>query len=130
MTSIEKLTERIGNTLLIWSVASIIVGIALYFFSFTPFFQGIGFQAVLWGLIDLVVFFTVLKRKEQALEKIKRELSISIRLEVIYLIIGMALLIFMGQDPYFAGHGYGIIIQGLFLLILDIYYFRRLGQFS
>jgi len=126
MTSIESLTKRIGNTLLVWSIASIIVGFALYFFSFDPLFQGMGFQAMLWGGIDLVVFFTVLKRRQHDLEKIKQELTISIRLEVIYLIIGLLILLFMGQDPYFAGHGYGIIIQGLFLIFLDLYYYRSL----
>jgi hypothetical protein len=130
LTSIEKLTVRIGNTLLIWSIASIIAGIAMYFFSFDPLLQGIGFQAVLWGVIDLVVFFTVLRRREHALAKIRQELTTSIRLEVIYIIIGLLILIFMGQDPYFAGHGYGIIFQGVFLIGLDLYYYRSLGSFS
>ena len=130
MTSIENLTKRIGNALSVWSIASIISGIALYFFSFIPLLQGIGFQAILWGGIDLVIIFTVLKRKEHPPEKIKRELNTSIRLEVIYLIIGFLILIIMGQDLYFAGHGIGIIIQGVFLLLLDLYYLTRLKSLS
>lgn len=129
MTSIENLNKKLGNTLLIWSVASIIVGIALYFFSFVSLLQGIGFEAMLWGLINLLIAFKLLKRKEHVLEKIRRELSVSIGLDFIYPIIGLPL-IFLGQDAYLVGNGYGIIIQGAFLLVLDLAYLRRFKQFS
>ncbi len=68
MTSIENLNKTLGNTLLIWCIASIIVGIPLYFFSFVLLLQGIGFQAMLWGLINLVIAVKLLKRKEHVLE--------------------------------------------------------------
>lgn len=129
MTSIENLNKKLGNTLLIWSVVSIIVGIALYFFSFVPLLQGIGFEAMLWGLINLVIAFKLLKRKEHALEKIRRELFVSIGLDFIYPIIGLPL-IFLGQDAYLVGNGYGIILQGVFLLVLDLAYLRRFNQLS
>jgi len=129
LTSIENLNKKLGNTLLIWSVASIIAGIALYFFSFLLLLQGIGLEAMLWGLINLVIAFKILKRKEHVLEKIKRELSISIGLDFIYPIIGLPLIL-LGQDAYLVGNGYGIIIQGAFLLILDLAYLRRFKQFS
>jgi hypothetical protein len=129
LTSIEKLNETLGTILLIWSIASIIVGIALYFLSLIPIIQGIGLQAMLWGFINLVLAFTLLRRKEHTLEKTRRELSVSLALDLIYPIIGLPL-IFLGQDPYLVGNGYGIIIQGAFLLVLDLSYFRRFKQLS
>jgi hypothetical protein len=129
LTSIENLNKTLGNSLLIWSTVSIIAGVALYFFSFVLLLQGIGLEAMLWGLINLVIAFKILKRKEHVLEKIKRELSISIGLDFIYPIIGLPLIL-LGQDAYLVGNGYGIIIQGAFLLILDLAYLRRFNQFS
>ena len=129
MTSIENLNKKLGNTLLIWSTGSILVGIALYFFSFDPFLVGIGVQAMLWGFINLLIAIKLLRRKEHSLEKIRQELFTSIGLDFIYPIIGLPL-IFLGQDVYLIGNGYGIIIQGAFLFILDLSYLRIFKQLS
>lgn len=129
MTSIENLNKKLGIILLIWSVASIIVGVALFFFSFVPLLQGIGLESMLWGLINLVLAFKLLKQKEHTLEKTKRELFLSIGLDFIYPIIGLPL-IFLGQDAYLVGNGYGIILQGAFLLVLDLTYLRRFRLIS
>ncbi|MFX1484493.1 MAG: hypothetical protein ACFFCP_15045, partial [Promethearchaeota archaeon] len=93
MTSIENLNKILGNTLLIWSTTSIIVGIILSFRYFELLLQGIGLQAMLWGFINLVLAVKILKRKEHVPEKIKRELSISLSLDLIYPIIGLPLIL-------------------------------------
>ena len=84
---------------------------------------------MLWGLINLIIALKLLKRKEHTLEKIRRELYTSIGMDFIYPIIGLPL-IFLGQDAYLVGNGYGIIIQGAFLLVLDLAYFWRFKQLS
>ncbi|MFX0054078.1 MAG: DUF6992 family protein [Promethearchaeota archaeon] len=129
MTSLEKLNETLGRILLIWSIASVVAGIALFFLSFNPLIQGIGLQAMLWGFINLALALTLLKRKEHTLEKTRRELSASLALDFIYPIIGLPLIL-LGQDAYLVGNGYGIIIQGAFLLVLDLSFFRRFRQLS
>jgi len=128
LNSIENLNKTLKTILLIWSMASIIAGIALYFFSFALLLQGIGLEAMLWGSINLVIAFILLRRREHILEKIKRELTISISLDFIYPIIGLPLIL-LGQDAFLIGNGYGIIIQGAFLLVLDLVYLRRFKQF-
>ena len=129
MTSLENLNNNLGNILLVWSLASIIVGIVLYLFSFALLLQGIGLQAALWGLINLALAIRLLKQKEHTLEKTRRELFISIGLDFIYPIIGLPL-IFLGQDAYLVGNGYGIIIQGAFLLVLDLVFLRIFRKLS
>jgi len=114
---------------MIWSTGSIVVGTFLYFFSYVPLLQGIGLQAMLWGLINLVLAVKLLKQEEHTQEKTKRELSISLGLDLIYPIIGLPL-IFLGPDAYLVGNGYGIIIQGAFLLMLDLAFLRRYRQLS
>lgn len=129
LTSIEKLNEILGKTLLVWSITSIIVGIVLYFLSFVPLIQGIGFESMLWGFINLVIALKLLRRTEHVLEKIRRELFVSLGLDLIYPVIGLPLIL-LGQDAYLIGNGYGIIIQGVFLFVLDLSYFRRFKQLS
>ncbi len=129
MTSLEHLNKTLGNILMIWSTGSIVVGTFLYFFSYVPLLQGIGLQAMLWGLINLVLAVKLLKQEEHTQEKTKRELSISLGLDLIYPIIGLPL-IFLGPDAYLVGNGYGIIIQGAFLLMLDLAFLRRYRQLS
>ena len=84
---------------------------------------------MLWGFINLALALMLLKRKEHTLEKTRRELSVSLALDVIYPIIGLPLIL-LSQDVYLVGNGYGIIIQGAFLLMLDLSYFRRFRQLS
>jgi hypothetical protein len=88
-----------------------------------------GLQSMLWGIINLVIAIKLLKRKDHTLEKIRRELYTSIGLDFIYPIIGIPL-IFLGQEAYLVGNGYGIIIQGAFLLMLDLVYLRSFKQLS
>ncbi|MFW9926775.1 MAG: DUF6992 family protein [Candidatus Thorarchaeota archaeon] len=129
MTSLEHLNKTLGNILMIWSTGSIVVGTLLFFFSYVPILQGIGLQAMLWGLINLVLAVKLLKQEEHTQEKTRRELSISLGLDLIYPIIGLPLL-FLGPDAYLVGNGYGIIIQGAFLLALDLAFLRRFKQLS
>ncbi|MFW9982990.1 MAG: DUF6992 family protein [Candidatus Thorarchaeota archaeon] len=129
MTSLEHLNKKLGKILVIWSTGSIVVGILLYFLSYVPLLQGIGLQSMLWGLINLVLAVKLLKQEEHTQEKTKRELSISLGLDIIYPIIGLPL-IFLGPDAYLVGNGYGIIIQGAFLLALDLAFHRRFKQLS
>ncbi len=120
-----KLAQGLGKRLLLWSISSSVVGIMLYFTSI-PLIQGIGLQAMLWGVIDLVIaVFTLRKNNEQPIEKLANILRINTGLDIVYQIIGILLLVFFWQNPFVAGNGIGVIIQGAFLFVLDLYYWIR-----
>ena len=111
-----------------WSVASFISGILLYLTAI-PRLQGIGVQAVLWGIIDAVIaLFTLYRQRDEAPEKLARILLINVGLDVIYQVVGIILIVSMWLDPFAVGNGVGIIIQGAFLFILDLYYYARMKQ--
>jgi hypothetical protein len=84
---------------------------------------------VIWGFINLALAQKIAKRTDHNLEKIRREISISFGMDLIYPIIGLPL-VFLGPDAYFVGNGYGILLQGAFLLVLDLAYLRRFNQLT
>jgi hypothetical protein len=120
------LARGLGRTLFGWSIASIIVGIVLYLYV-DSFIQGLAVQAILWGIIDIVIAaFTLYKQSDDPAVKLARVLYINVGLDVIYQAVGLLLLIFAWQNPFIAGNGVGVIIQGAFLFVLDLFYYRKM----
>ena len=123
--NILKLAHRLGFSLIIWSIASIVVG-AILFLLAIPVLQGIGLQALLWGIIDVVIaVFGVFRSKEQTAVKAARFLRINVYLDILYQVVGVLLIVFLWQDAFLLGNGIGVIIQGAFLFMLDLYFYRR-----
>jgi hypothetical protein len=123
---ITGFSHRLGKKLLLWSISSLIVGVLLYLLS-EPLIQGIGLQAIFWGIIDAVIaLFTLFKQRDEQIEKMAKILRINIGLDIVYQVIGVLLLVFLWEDAFIAGNGIGVIIQGAFLFVLDLYYFLRI----
>lgn len=128
LTEKRKLARTLGRTLLAWAFSSLVVGLLLYLFS-TSLLQGIGLQAMLWGFIDVVIAsFTLFKQQDDPASKLAKILLINVGLDVGYQAVGVILLLFFGQDPFIAGNGIGVIIQGAFLFILDLYFYRKMKR--
>lgn len=120
-----KLTRRLGFSLIIWSLANIVVGAILLLVPIGVL-QGIGLQALLWGIIDAIIaMFGVFRAKEQTATKAARFLRINVYLDIIYQVIGVLLIVFLWQDAFLLGNGIGIIVQGAFLFVLDLYFYRQ-----
>lgn len=120
-----KLARRLGFSLIVWSLSSIVIGMIL-FFGAIPLLQGIGLQALLWGIIDVIIaVFGVFRAKEQTATKAARFLRINVYLDIVYQVVGVLLIVFLWQDAFLLGNGIGIIIQGAFLFVLDLYFYRR-----
>jgi hypothetical protein len=131
METKERLARNLGRTLLAWSLPSIVFGVILSFVS-DPFIQGIGLQAILWGVIDAVIALAGFYRKQdQSAEKMAKILLINVFLDIGYQVVGLLLVTFLWQNLYILGNGVGVIIQGVFLFGLDLYYylkFKKLGE--
>jgi len=121
----DQLSRGLGKTLLVWSIMSILLGLFLYL-SNSSLIQGIAVQAILWGIIDAVIAsFALFKQNDQTVEKMVKILGINVGLDIFYQVLGLFLLIFMWQDAFAAGNGIGVVIQGAFLFVLDLYYFYQ-----
>ncbi|MFX1300751.1 MAG: DUF6992 family protein [Promethearchaeota archaeon] len=121
----NRLARRLGVILIAWSIISILCGIVLLLVPISVL-QGIGLQALLWGFIDaMIAVIGVLRNKEMPADKAARFLRINVFLDIGYMLIGVLLIVFLGLNQFLFGNGIGIIIQGAFLFILDLYFYRR-----
>jgi hypothetical protein len=92
-------------------------------------FGGFGVQAIIWGIIALIIlFFVVRKQKGKSVAEITRTVYINIFLDIFYMIAGLLVILFFLQDIYMVGNGIGVIVQGFFLLVLDLYYYTSLKK--
>ncbi len=128
---------QITNRLLMWSLLSIMSGVGLIL-SRVPLLRGIGVQAATWGAIDAAIAVigqrasnTRLARPD-ALEpgtlaresrNLVRILLINTGLDVFYVLGGALLAATKGrQNEEARGHGVGIMVQGGFLFLFDLYH--------
>jgi len=130
---VNRLARLLGRALIAWSLASIILGVILLLLP-VSLLQGIGLQALLWGIIDIIIALVgIFRQKEQSAFKVTRFLRINVFLDIGYMLVGVLLGVFLWIDSFILGNGIGIIIQGAFLFGLDLYFyqkFKALGESS
>lgn len=141
MRTIWQFQETVSRRLLGWSIFSLFSGFGLWL-DVQPTLRAIGVQFLTWGAIDglLAVFGRRAARRKQAAlpdpldpavtepeaRNLQRLLWINSGLDVIYLLVG-ALLYRRGNDARAAwrGHGIGVLVQGGFLLLFDVFHALR-----
>ena len=113
--------------LLGWGLISILMGATLFYFN-NDFIRGIGTQFLAWGLVNsLIGIFLILRKSQQNSKKLAKILLFNSFLDLIYLSVAIVLIfeIFINGDSS-VGHGFGVLFQGFFLLILEMYYGIRI----
>jgi len=133
---------RLTRMLLIWAMPSIGLGFALMALG-NDFWQGFGLQAVVWGLVDAGIAWLSRRsaRKRQAAagdservateeaRNLRRLLSINVFLDVLYVLFGVWLARGPGlTNVFWLGGGWGILVQGGFLLFFDSLHALRVPQ--
>ncbi|MFC1997733.1 DUF6992 family protein [Chloroflexota bacterium] len=141
--NIWQFQSTLTRRLLVWSILSIVFGTLLQ----VPedrFARGLGKQIAAWGFIDaLIAIFGNQFAKNRAArqpdplaaqivqderDKLSKLLWVNTGLDVGYTTGGSVLALTKGKtDPGWRGHGIGIIIQGAFLFIFDLYHSIKLG---
>jgi pimeloyl-ACP methyl ester carboxylesterase len=122
--------DSLARRLLLWAALSVVVGLALLMAQ-DPFLRGFGLQAILWGAIDAGIALFGLRsaqrdrgtRKRTPLEQatwLRRILLANAALDLLYITGGIWVLVSRGADPFIAGAGWGIVVQGAFLLLFDL----------
>jgi hypothetical protein len=131
-SAIWTFQTNLTNRLLAWSILSILAGLYLCF-SPNDFGRGFGIQCVVWGFVDAgIALFgarSAARRKSTADPKdeavfIQRLLWINFGLDFLYIFIGVSILHFL-PALFWQGTGWGIIIQGGFLLFFDLIHALR-----
>jgi hypothetical protein len=132
--TIWEFQGAVSQRLLIWSGISTVSGIVMSLFG--KFGRGIGSQFIGWAVVNAAIavggaFFTEQRKlqmatpeapKEQIKEagNLQRLLWINAGLDVLYMLGGW--LTMRSDKAYRRGMGLGIILQGLFLFVFDIFH--------
>jgi hypothetical protein len=136
--NLREFQQKISRRLLGWSGFSIAAGLALL--AAGPFWRGVGIQAMGWGAIDTLIALVGrwLAGRQAAgrpadvrgeTRQLGRLLVSNVVLDVLYVLAGLVLVRQRGQrSPAWRGHGWGIIFQGAFLFVFDLYHALRLPK--
>ncbi len=139
--TVWQFSRTLTGRLLIWSAGSMAAGAALMALG-RPFWRGFGVQAVGWGAIDAAIALVGRRSSERnqaaagadpdlaVTEKAKlaRLLWLNARLDVLYVLGGLILARSARRSAAGSpaderrGHGWGIVAQGAFLLVLDLWH--------
>ncbi len=126
--------DTLSRRLLLWSTLSVAAGVILMLTG-GDFWRGFGLQTLVWGLIDGAI--AGLGRRSAARRRIRgphtadaltreaanmrRVLWINTGLDVLYVTGGLLLAhTSAARNPFAAGNGWGIVVQGGFLLFFDL----------
>lgn len=127
-----------------WAIPSIAigaVGLAIDAAFVLPVLRGIAIHAVAWGGVDGIIgVYAIIRarrdashypdeyRDEARRRKLRRILKINAKLDVVYILGGIALAVAFRSVPFLLGNGVGIVIQGVALLVFDTIHVLRLPK--
>jgi len=118
--------------LMLWGFLSVFSGLWLWF-SGDLFWRGFGLQTATWGVVDAAIALYGLRglagklaaafdplESARRTRWLRRILGLNAGLDVFYIAGGLALSLTLGRSqPFTAGMGWGIVLQGVFLLLFD-----------
>ncbi len=141
----------LARRLMLWAGLSVIAGFILVATQIpqgwtTTFWGGFGSQAILWGAIDgIIAAFGIYGTRrsirragegdeaaataaaKKDAQRLRRLLWINTGLDLLYVAGGLAWALTRGaDDPFAAGVGWGIVVQGAFLFIFDLLHARAI----
>lgn len=131
--------QRLLFQLSLWSLLSIFWGgLLTVLFPSGSFWASFGGMNAVWGLINLIIasfgYYGVMKKMRTGLpdeelerQRLLRLLKVNTWLDVGYVAIGAGLA-FWGKTPLLHGFGWGILLQGGFLLLFDWWHYRQGGS--
>lgn len=133
-----ELQITISKRLVKWGVANAVLN-TLLFLPQNGFTTGLAIQGIVWGLINTTIALAGLwhgrgrmrgansgafdpGRDTQRTKKFILLLWVNFALDIIYILTGALIALFYTENALWLGHGTGIVIQGSFLLVFDLYH--------
>ncbi|MGQ9833576.1 MAG: DUF6992 family protein [Candidatus Villigracilaceae bacterium] len=135
MSDIWQFQQALTRRLAFWAAGSILLGLGMLLFR-APFWNGMAFQFIGWGLVDLLIAWGgasgTRKRRAKLTEEqaaaaipqetrnLRRILWVNTALDVLYMLGSTLVAAFLGtSNPLWLGTGIGILFQGAFLFFFD-----------
>lgn len=135
-TSIWRYQAALTRRLLAWSLFSILAGLAMQVGRAMA--RATGIQFIGWGAIDAAIALFGQRQSQNRYaqpdadsvaviaaetSKLRRLLWLNTALDVLYMAGGLVLIVRRGADDMrWRGHGLGILIQGGFLFLFDLFH--------
>ena len=127
--------ERLTRRLAAWAFVSLLSGLGMLLLRL-PFWTGMAFQFLGWAAVNLGIAWIgawaarrrkaglsaeqVISTQPQERRKLERILWINTGLDVLYMLGGVLVAVFLaGRGPQWIGTGIGILLQGTFLFFFD-----------
>ena len=134
---IWEFADVLGRRLVFWGVLSAIVGLGPALAG-APFWRGLGTMFLAWGAIDAVIGAGArvlaernrrasigdVARRDRDAARLRTILLVNAGLDVLYVAFGAWLVASAGSDAWRAGAGWGVVVQGGFLLVFDLVHAR------
>ncbi len=140
--NIWQYQNKISRQLLQWGAASVVLGLLLRVGG--KFWKGLGGQFVAWGAIDAAIAIFgqmgardrvdrlenpgTLEIKQQEVQNMSRLLWINAGLDVLYIFGGWLWMRRDKGDGQARGNGFGVMLQGVFLLVFDLFHATNLPK--
>lgn len=132
--AIRRFQRLLAARLLIWSGVSVVAGGWLLLLG-GAWLQGMGVQAVVWGVVDAAVALFALRSlggqaardPDMEAARLRRILQWNTALDGLYIAAGVLIVLMPGSsDAFWAGTGWGVIVQGGFLFCFDLIHVLRI----
>jgi hypothetical protein len=136
----EEKTESIWFVLI--GIVSIVFSIWLFYKFKDGFYRGLIIPVILISLIQITVGSTVYLRSDKQIEdtilrlendkqsakadelvrmdEVMKNFKIYKWIEFLFIISGVLLLVFINDKPFWTGIGAGLLIEGTFMIVLDV----------
>lgn len=134
---IWEFADVLGRRLVFWGVLSVLIGLGPAVAG-DPFWRGLGAMFVAWGAVDAALGVAARRlaernrrasigdvaRRDRDAARLRAILLVNAGLDVAYVAFGAWLIASAGSDAWRAGAGWGVVIQGGFLLLFDLVHAR------
>lgn len=122
----DDLQSTLVAALLLWSLVSLASAMAGLYARPGDFWRSFWFMSGLWGLIDGLIAWYGLVGPAQAADRLMQILRLNSGIDVLYVIAGAYMM--TRAKPRIRGFGLAVVLQGLFLLGFDGYFWWRFAR--
>ncbi len=121
---IDTVLGQLIAVLLAWSLVWLTAAFVGLYAQPREFWRHFWFMSGLWAAIDAAIAWYGIVTLPMASEQLLPILRLNTGLDVLYITIGVMLL--LRRSPRMKGFGWAIVVQGVFLLLLDATFWLRI----